>query len=154
MCSSDLGFFLPSPQSAHIHVNAQAVDGTGATGVALGVRLLDVNKKPVTTERFGGTSVDFTEPLPSGYYTIEARGGETSPRENFQMSVEAPRLSGGVVVGGYAGTNTVGFGGCYLTAPQQVVIRVLGQPSYGADGAGGVKLTLYDVNQNVVATVP
>ena len=49
---------------------------------------------------------------------------------------------------------TVGFGGFYLTAPQQVVIRVLGQPSYGADGAGGVKLTLYDVNQNVVATVP
>ena len=148
------GFFLPSPQSVHLHVDARPADGGDASNVQLGVRLLDVNKKPVATERFGGTPVDFTETLPAGYYATEVRGGDNSPLENFLMSVEAPQLSGGVVVGGFAGVNTVGYSGFYLTAPQQVTIRLYGQPSYGADGAGGVRLTLYDAGRNVIATVP
>lgn len=148
------GFYLPSPQSAHIHVDARPADGGDASNVTLGIRLLDANKNPVAAERFGGTSVDFTQALPTGYYTIEARGGDNSPLENFLMSVQAPQLAGGVVVGGYAGAGTVGFSGFYLSTPQEVMIRVVGQPSYGADGAGGVRLTLYDANRNVVATVP
>ena len=41
-----------------------------------------------------------------------------------------------------------------LTAPQQVTIQVFGQPTYGADAAGGLRLTLYDSKSNVIATVP
>jgi NHL repeat-containing protein len=148
------GFFLPTPQTVHLHVDARPVDGGDTSNIQLGVRLLDVNKKPVTAEKFGGTSVDFTETLPAGYYDVEARGGDNSPLENFLMSVEAPQLSGGVVVGGFAGAHTVGYSGFYLTAPQQITIRMYGQPSYGADGAGGLRLTLYDAVRNVIATVP
>jgi len=56
--------------------------------------------------------------------------------------------------GGFADANTVGFGAFYLTAAQQVTIQVFGQPSYGADGAGGLRLTLLDARRSVVATVP
>ncbi len=148
------GFFLPTQQTVHLHVDARPADGGDTSNVQVGVRLLDVNKKPVTAEKFGGTSVDFTETLPAGYYVTEIRGGDSSPLENFLMSVEAAHLSGGVVVGGYAGVNTVGYSGFYLTAPQQITIRMYGQPSYGADGAGGVRLMLYDAGRNVIATVP
>ena len=71
------------------------------------------------------------------------------------MSVQASQLlSGGVGVGGYAGAGTVGFSGFDLSTPQEVTIRVVGQPTYGTDGAGGVRLVLYDINRNVVASVP
>jgi hypothetical protein len=78
-----------------------------------------------------------------------------SPNENFQMALGATQFAGGVVIGGFAApTNSTGFGGFDLTAPQQVTIQVFGQPTYGADGAGGLRLTLYDANRNVIATAP
>jgi hypothetical protein len=58
------------------------------------------------------------------------------------------------VAGGFAGPNTVGYSDLSLTAPQQSTIRMYGQPSYGADGAGGLRLTLYGASRNVVAIVP
>ena len=69
------------------------------------------------------------------------------------------RVAGGTtaraaVAGGFADSNTVGFGAFYLTAAQQVTIQVFGQPSYGADGAGVLRLTLLDARRNVIATVP
>ena len=66
-----------------------------------------------------------------------------------------PRLfSDGLISGGFIDANSVGFGGFNLTAAQQVTIQVFGQPSYGADGAGGLRLTLYDARRNVIASVP
>lgn len=70
------------------------------------------------------------------------------------MALSAPDFTGGVDLGGFAGPGSVGFGAFYLTVAQQVTIQVYGQPSYGADGAGGLRLTLYDVNHTVIATVP
>jgi hypothetical protein len=70
------------------------------------------------------------------------------------MGITAGQLAGGAVAGGFADANSVGFGAFYLTAPQQVSIQAFGQPSYGADGAGGLRLTLLDGRRNVVAAVP
>jgi hypothetical protein len=122
--------------------------------VGLGVQLLDASRNPVIPEQFGGTSVDFTQPLSAGYYILAVRGGDNSPNENFQMALGSTQFSGGVVIGGFADRNSVGFGGFNLSAAQQVSIQVFGQPSYGADGAGGLRLTLYDASRNVIATVP
>jgi hypothetical protein len=146
--------YLPFPQAVHFHVDAQAADGSGNSNVGLGVQLFDASKNPVIAEQFGGTSVDFTQTLPTGFYVVEVRGGNDSPVENFQMGMITGQFAGGGVAGGFADANTVGFGAFYLTAPQQVSIRVLGQPSYGADGAGGLRLTLLDARRNVIATVP
>ena len=85
---------------------------------------------------------------------VEVRGGNNSPVENFQMGMITGQFAGGGVAGGFAGANTVGFAAFFLTAQQQVTVRVLGQPSYGADGAGGLRLTLLDARRNVIATVP
>jgi hypothetical protein len=148
------GIYVPFAQPVHLHVDAQAADGSGTSAVGLGVQLLDASRNPVIAEQFGGTSVDFTQPLSAGYYTVAVRGGVNSPNENFQMALGATQFAGGVVIGGFAGPNSTGFGGFYLSAAQQVTIQVLGQPSYGADGAGGLRLTLYDASRNVIATVP
>ncbi len=145
---------MPTAQSLHVHIDAQAADASGSSTVALGVQILDASNNPVTSEQFGGTSLDFTQPLNAGYYTIVVRGGASPPNENFQMAVGATYFQGGVDVGGFASPNSVGFGAFYLTAAQQVNIQIYGQPSYGANGAGGLRLTLYDANRNVIATVP
>jgi sugar lactone lactonase YvrE len=146
--------YVPFPQAVHFHVDAQASDGSGNSSVGLGVQLFDPSKNPVIGEQFGGTSVDFTQTLPTGFYVVEVRGGSSSPVENFQMGMITGQLAGGGVAGGFADAQTAGFGAFYLTAPQQVSIRVLGQPSYGADGAGGLRLTLLDARRNVIASVP
>lgn len=146
--------YVPFSQAVHVHVDAQAADGGDNSNVGLGVRLLDASRTSMIPEQFGGTSVDFTQMLPTGFYIFEVRGGESSPIENFQMALGANQFAGGVNVGGFAGPSTVGFGGFYVPAAQLVTIHVLGQPSYGADGAGGLRLTLRDASRNVIATVP
>lgn len=146
--------YVPYPQAVHFHVNAQAADGSSSSTVGLGVQLLDASRNPVIGEQFGGTSVDFTQTLPMGFYIVEVRGGSSSPVENFQMGMITGQLAGGCVAGGFADANSVGFGAFYLTAPQQVSIQVFGQPSYGADGAGGLRLTLMDAKRKVIATAP
>jgi hypothetical protein len=148
------GIFVPYPQAVHFHVDAQAADGSGNSTVGLGVQLLDASRNPVIGEQFGGTSVDFSQMLPTGYYVVEVRGGNSSPIENFQMGMSTGQFAGGAVAGGFADANTVGFGGFFLSSQQQVSIRVVGQPTYGAAGAGVLRLTLYDANRNVIATVP
>jgi hypothetical protein len=82
------------------------------------------------------------------------RGGNSSPIENFQMGIITGQFASGAVAGGFADLNTVGFGAFYLTAAQQVTIQVFGQPSYGADGAGVLRLPLLDARRNVIAAVP
>jgi hypothetical protein len=74
--------------------------------------------------------------------------------ENFQVGLGTTEFAGGANFGGFAVPGSVGFGSFYLTAPQQVNIQVYGQPSLGVDAAGGLRLTLYDANLNVIATVP
>jgi len=81
-------------------------------------------------------------------------GGANSPLENFQVSMVAPGFAGAANFGGFAAPASVGFGAFYLAAPQQVNIQVYGQPSLGVDAAGGLRITLYDANRNVIATVP
>ena len=148
------GIYVPFPQAVHFHVDAQSADGSTNSTVGLGVQLLDASRNPVIGEQFGGTSVDFAQTLPTGFYIVEVRGGTSSPIENFQMGMITGQFAGGAVAGGFADANTVGFGAFYLTVAQQVTIQVLGQPSYGADGAGGLRLTLLDARRNVIATVP
>lgn len=148
------GIFVPYAQAVHVHVDAQATDGSGGSSVALGVQLLDASNNPVMPEQFGGTSLDFTRTLSAGYYILTARGGDTSPLEHFQMAVGATQFAAGCVAGGFADAGTVGFGGFFLSSQQQVSIGVVGQPTYGADGAGGLRLTLYDAQRNVIAIVP
>jgi sugar lactone lactonase YvrE len=148
------GFYVPIPESIHFHVEAQAADGSSSSTVALGVQLLDASKNPVSGVQFGGTSVDFTQPLSQGYYTMTVNDGANSPLENFQVGVGTTEFAGDVNFGAFAAPGSVGFGSFYLAAPQQVTIQVYGQPSLGVDAAGGLRLTLYDANLNVIANVP
>lgn len=148
------GFYVPSAESVHFHIDAQAADGSGSSAVALGVQLLDASKNPLIDPIFGGTAVDFTRPLSPGYYTMIVTGGANSPLENFQVSMVAPGFAGAANFGGFAAPGSVGFGAFYLASPQQVSIQVYGQPALGVDAAGALRLTLYDANRNVIATVP
>lgn len=148
------GFYMPIAESVHFHVDAQAADGSSSSTVALGVQLLDASKNPVSGVQFGGTSVDFTQPLSAGYYTMTVNGGANSPLENFQVGIGTTEFAGDANFGAFAAPGSVGFGSFYLAAPQQVTIQVYGQPSLGVDAAGGLRLTLYDANLNVIATVP
>jgi len=148
------GFYVPSAESVHFHVDAQAADGSSSPAVALGVQLLDASKNPLIDQKFAGTAVDFTQALPPGYYTLTVNGGANSPLENFQVSMVSPGFGGAANFGGLAAPGSVGFGSFYLAAPQQVDIQVYGQPSLGVDAAGGLRLTLYDANRNLIATVP
>lgn len=147
-------FYLPAPQTLHVHVDAQAAGASSNSTVALGVQLLDASRNPVIGQQSGGTSVDFTQPLSAGFYIVAVNGGANSPNENFQMALGAPNFTGGVVVGGFAVPNSVGFGAFDLTVAQQVTIKVFGQLTFGAAGAGGLRLTLYDASRNVIASVP
>lgn len=146
--------YLPFSQTVHVHVDARAADGGDNSTVGLGVRLLDASRTPMIPEQFGGASVDFTQMLPTGFYIFEVRGGEDSPIGNFQMVLGADQIAGGLNAGGFAKASTIGFAAFHVPTAQQVMIRVLGQPSYGAAGAGGLRLTLRDANRNVIATVP
>jgi hypothetical protein len=148
------GTSVPFPQAVHFHVEAQAADGGDNSRVEVGVRLLDASRNPILPEQLGGAPVDFTQTLSTGFYVAEVRGGNSSPVENFQMEMSAGQLAGGGNAGGFAEANTVGFSAFYLPEAQQVTFQVLGQPTYGIDSAGGLRLTLRDANRNVIATVP
>ena len=148
------GVYLPVPETLHVHVDAKAVEASSSAQVALGVALLDASLKPVGPEQFGGTVVDFTQALSAGYYIAAVRGGANSPNANFQMSLGTTYITGGADAGGFASTNSVGFGAFYLNSPAQVSLQVFGQPTYGAVGAGSLRLTLFDAGRNVIATVP
>jgi hypothetical protein len=82
--------YVPSPQTIHVHVNAEAADGGSSTTVGLGVQLLDASRNPVIAEQFGGTSVDFEQPLSGGYYILEVRGGVNSPNDKTAFFASSP----------------------------------------------------------------
>ena len=87
--------------------------------VDLEVQLLDASKNPLIDPKFGGTAVDFTQPLSPGYYTLTVNGGANSPPENFQVSMVAPGFAGAANFGGFAAPGLVGFGSFYLASPQE-----------------------------------
>ena len=132
----------------------EAADRSSSSTVALGVQLLDASKNPLADLKFGGTAVDFAQALSPGFYILTVNGVANSPLENFQVSMVAPGFAGAAYFGGFVAPGSGGFGSFYLAAPQQVSIQVYGQPSLGVDAAGGLRLTLYDANRNVISTVP
>jgi len=70
------------------------------------------------------------------------------------MSVLSDALSGGMDVGGFLLPGLGGFGALYLSERQQVSIRTLGRPSYGALGAPCLQLTVLDQARNRIASAP
>ena len=147
-------FYVPSAETVEFHVYGEAADGSSSSTVALGVQLLDASKNPLADLKFGGTAVDFAQALSPGFYILTVNGVANSPLENFQVSMVAPGFAGAAYFGGFVAPGSGGFGSFYLAAPQQVSIQVYGQPSLGVDAAGGLRLTLYDANRNVISTVP
>ena len=93
------------------------------------MQLLDASKNPLIDPKFGGTAVDFTQPLSPGYYTLTVNGGANSP-ENFQVSMVAPGFAGAANFGRFAAPGSVGFGPFYLAAPQQGTFPYTANPAW------------------------
>lgn len=147
-------FYLPSPQTVGIRLDAQVVPGGDPSRFSMSARLLDSARRPIGAEQFGTNSVQFEQALGEGFYIMEVRGGVNSPRATFQLGLNATAFGGGVNVGGFVAAGLVGFGAFYVPETQEVTVRVLGQPSYKQDGAGALQLRLLDANRNVLRTVP
>lgn len=107
-----------------------------------------------------------------GYYTAtvglqEAQAGDVGgPAEGqfyFSFTTEfldrpGGAFQGGAVVGGYHAEHPLGgvsgFAGFCLGTSHSSSLRVLGAPSYGASGAGDLRLRLLDAQQSVLSSVP
>jgi len=118
--------------------------------VDLEVQLLDASKNPLIDPKFGGTAVDFTQPLSPGYYTLTVNGGANSPPENFQVSMVAPGFAGAANFGGF-GLPAWWASGLSIWRRRRN-IPVYGQPSLGMDAAAGLRLTLYGLRADYPET--
>jgi len=148
-------FYIRDSQQVTIRLTAQVVSGGDTTAFSMCARLLDSNRQPIGTDQCGKDLVQFDRALTQGFYVIEVRSGTSSPRATFQLGLAANYFSGGVDVGGFVSPGLTGFGAFYLPAdqgPQEVQIKVLGQPTYGPTGACGLQLRVLDGNRNVIKT--
>lgn len=143
-------FSLAAAQTVTINVAAQALPGS------LGeVNLTVILKKDgqELARSSGPPPLSFSADLTPGFHVIEIVSGPESPRGTFQMGLDAPGFSGGVVVGGFIQEGLDGFGAFCLPQSQNVSLRLVGNSAYGANAAGDLVLTLLDADRNVVATV-
>ena len=148
-------FYVRDTQQVSIRLTAQVLPGGESSAFSMCARLLDGNKQPIGTDQCGKDLVQFDRTLNQGFYVIEVRSGTASPRATFQLGLGANYFSGGVVVGGFVAQGLTGFGAFFLPTdqgPQEVKIKVLGQPSYGSVGATNLQLRVLDGNRNVIRT--
>ena len=147
-------FYLPTNQPVRFHIDAQPLPGSRVTSASLAARLLDSSRSLVGAEQTGLSALGFAQTLNPGFYVLEVRGADSGVQSTYQLGIAADFFSGGVDVGGFIQQGLVGFGAFYVPVQQQVQIRVLGQPSYAADGAGRMWLRLLDSDRNVIRDVP
>jgi hypothetical protein len=164
-----ISFTMGSSAAAHqvtlsVYVGGQsdsrttAVPACGdASAFSMCVRLLDSTRQPIGTDQCGKDLVTLDRTLTAGFWIVEVRGGALSPRATYQLGLSASYFSGGVDVGGFIAEGLTGFGAFFLPmdqGPQEVKIKVLGQPSYGSAGACKLQLRVLDGNRNTIRTVP
>lgn len=147
-------FYLPSPGTVRIKVDAQVVPG--ATGIfSMTLRLLNAERQAVMPDRTAATSLEFdTPPLTAGFYIVELRVPPGAPTATYQMHLGAPNFGAGVNTGGYVNDGLVGFGAFYVPEAQNVSLRLFGMQAYGESGAACPALTLLDASRQVVHTAP
>ncbi len=146
-------FYVPGTQKVKVRVDAQVIPGGDASKFSILVRLLDSSRKQIFPDQAGTASVQFETNLSDGFYIAEVLTPLDSPRAVYQMGLGADNFQGGVDVGGFISSDTVGFGAFYVPEAQNVTIHLFG-PSYGADGTACPRLTLLDASRTVIRTAP
>lgn len=140
-------FLLMSTQTVTATLNAQVPSGTLLT-----MRFLDSDRRPIGNPVSGAPPLRLSYSLSPGFYIVEVNNGAASP-VTFQLGLAADFFSGGVDTGGYLGADTIGFGAFYVPVAQDVTMKLFGQKTYGAGGAGSMILTLRDSNRQVLQVI-
>lgn len=143
-------FSLSVAQTVAINVAAQPLPGS-VGDVSLTVILKKDGAE--VTRASGPPPLSFNANLTPGFHIVEIISGPDSPRGTFQMGLDAPGFSGGVVVGGFIQGGVTGFGAFCLPQPQDVSVQLLGNSEYLGKAAGDLILTLLDADREVTARV-
>jgi len=142
-----IGFYLNKSEK----VTISAYEYTGAIK-ELTVSISDADKNFVLsptifkTNDGQGESKETAELAP-GFYTASVYNRSGDPRGRFGISLLGKSFGGGVNVGGWidsvTGGTGEGFGGLYISSPQQVNLQILFGNSYGSAGAERSNVELY-----------
>jgi hypothetical protein len=141
-------FALSTTQTVTATMNAQL-----PAGATLKMRFLDSNRNQLGNAATGTSPLVLSQTLAPGFYICEAYSS-ASTFATYQLGLAADFFSGGVDTGGFLAPGVVGFGAFYVPVAQNVTMKLYGQNTYGAAGAGSMVLTLKDANRNVIATNP
>jgi hypothetical protein len=141
-------FALSTAQTVTATMNAQL-----PAGATLKMRFLDSNRNQLGNAATGTSPLVLSQTLAPGFYICEAYSS-ASTFATYQLGLAADFFSGGVDTGGFLAPGVVGFGAFYVPVQQEVTMKLYGQNTYGAAGAGSMVLTLKDANRNVIDTNP
>jgi len=140
-------FLLTAPQTVKATVNAQMPAGS-----ALTMRFLDAQRKQIGEPVTGPAPLSLSYSLAPGFYIVEVYNSASVP-VTYQLGLAADFFAGGVDTGGYLAAGLTGFGAFYVAEAQDVTMKLFGQNTYGAGGAGSMILTLKDANRQVLQVV-
>jgi len=141
-------FALSTTQTVTATMNAQL-----PAGATLKMRFLDSNRNQLGNAATGTSPLVLSQTLAPGFYICEAYSS-ASTFATYQLGLAASFFSGGVDTGGFLAPGVVGFGAFYVPVQQDVTMKLYGQNTYGAAGAGSMVLTLKDADRKVIATNP
>jgi len=140
-------FLLTAPQTVKATVNAQMPAGSMLT-----MRFLDAQRSQIGNPVTGAAPLSLSYSLAPGFYIVEVYNSASVP-VTYQLGLAADFFAGGVDTGGYLAAGITGFGAFYVPEAQDVTMRLFGQNTYGAGGAGSMILTLKDANRQVLQVV-
>ena len=140
-------FLLTAPQTVKATVNAQMPAGSWLT-----MRFLDAQRKQIGEPVTGPAPLSLSYSLAPGFYIVEVYNSASVP-VTYQLGLAADFFAGGVDTGGYLAAGLTGFGAFYVAEAQDVTMKLFGQNTYGAGGAGSMILTLKDANRQVLQVV-
>lgn len=132
-------FLIEQDQTVMTTANAQPLEGQPPSLMAM--TLLDTDKNTVAGPLGPAASLEMSNRLSTGFYTLEL--SSSSGKGTFQLALSADHFSAGVVVGGYIDVGIVGFGGFNLPRPTQATIRLYNS-AYSTGASGRVQLRLVD----------
>jgi len=140
-------FLLTAPQTVKATVNAQMPAGSMLT-----MRFLDSQRSQIGNPVTGAAPLSLSYSLAPGFYIVEVYNSASVP-VTYQLGLAADFFAGGVDTGGYLAAGITGFGAFYVPEAQEVAMKLFGQNTYGAGGAGSMILTLKDANRQVLQVV-
>jgi hypothetical protein len=144
----DVGFTaFTISQTQNVNVNIDLSSLPGSSGpLEMTLKVWDRGERLIAGPITGVGHLQWNQSLPPGFYVLEFHTSERAPPAIFHLSLDVPRIDGGISVGGVlqAADGVPGYLAFTLHQRQEVTLHINNQSTYGPGGVGETILSLYD----------